>query len=744
MSKHNDLFYEIVGEPEKNEQEYTMMLDFIDANPDYSEEELRELLKELVDIRDELDPEDSDLQKAIAAALLVSKSRNHWEDQERDERGRFGEGNGGGSSVDKPSSGGKKPEEKPQKKPKRPSYTAPETLNSERDAALTVLIAQDEIRRDIAENVDTVTALIREELGEEIDLWNVDAEVIARLQDDDGYLSSELETAMFNLAESIEAGNELGNAVGDDSGTFGTSYGSAEVNLMHTLDEAGVDLDVYGASYDNYDQGNLEDAIEMLNEGDGYDSSEFPLAGYEDLTPALTGEGTSGGSSGDSDFSSDPQFWGDFAVDAFRDGDMPMSEYNQTNTHLTPEMQDDVRAQVADLMTELQDEGLSGTDLEDALTERIPGIVDSIIEANPTSETFSPDDIFDNSAAVSTIDSYINENFAESERDMAWQELESNGFLQDIARGEGDELNESSLRDALDIARDGLMETDYFPETQAGGSDSSSDGVTGADVQALGDIFGTGTEGIQDTLDEMRANGEEVTTDSLIDRLQEQNAFSQDEDALNRARDYAAYGSSSDSSGGSSNPNIAIDALDSEVSAPPGYSGEETGLTMPLQYLEGALGSATDAELRDAANSMAYQLALNAAYAQQGQADPEAWDYNPDLRADRPPSLSDSLFLDGSRGTGHGDWSEAMSYAEQGDKDIREAMRLADRLLNQRTNQPESWIDFADQARQAIQQALEAARDLARNPNKKPPKKSFEDLRTKLAVMKAKQLLKDI
>jgi hypothetical protein len=71
-------------------------------------------------------------------------------------------------------------------------------------------------------------------------------------------------------------------------------------------------------------------------------------------------------------------------------------------------------------------------------------------------------------------------------------------------------------------------------------------------------------------------------------------------------------------------------------------------------------------------------------------------------------------------------------------------MRLADRLLNQRTNQPESWIDFADQARQAIQQALEAARDLARNPNKKPPKKSFEDLRTKLAVMKAKQLLKDI
>jgi hypothetical protein len=41
MSKHNDLFYEIVGEPEKNEQEYTMMLDFIDANPDYSEEELR-------------------------------------------------------------------------------------------------------------------------------------------------------------------------------------------------------------------------------------------------------------------------------------------------------------------------------------------------------------------------------------------------------------------------------------------------------------------------------------------------------------------------------------------------------------------------------------------------------------------------------------------------------------------------------------------------------------------------------
>ncbi len=203
--------------------------------------------------------------------------------------------------------------------------------------------------------------------------------------------------------------------------------------------------------------------------------------------------------------------------------------------------------------------------------------------------------------------------------------------------------------------------------------------------------------------------------------------------------DFASFDSESNT--GSSDP---VEAFSAEVSPPPGYSGVETGLTGPLQYWEGSLGNATDAELRDAANSMAYQLALNAAHAHQELSNPESWNYDPDLRADRPPSLADSLFLEGFPASSHGDWSEAMSYAEQGDKDIREAMRLADRLLNQRTNQPESWIDFADQARQAIQQALEAARDLARNPNKKPPKKSFEDLRTKLAVMKAKQLLKDI
>jgi hypothetical protein len=224
---------EIVGEPEKNEQEYDLMLEFIRDNPEYTDEELRSFLEDLAIIRDDLDPDKMSksvtkhskrMSSAIAAAMSVVMEKNNWEEQERDERGRFGSGNGGGSNKpssgrggsNKPSSGrgGKKPEDKPKKNP---------IGNLEYEALTHELgMPTDMVDEFIAENPE---ASFEDAVAHFYDLGSIQDYEIARIVNEER--GNSLDTATYEaLAERL--GVDL-NATED--GAYGNSEdGTSDIN----------------------------------------------------------------------------------------------------------------------------------------------------------------------------------------------------------------------------------------------------------------------------------------------------------------------------------------------------------------------------------------------------------------------------------------------------------------------------------------------------------------------------------